>query len=289
MKKIAVLTDFSDRSTNAALYALQLTRHLGANILLYHTFLVPSAEPLSAQIAWPLEDDDALQKSNEKDLRLQAEQLKKVLSGWPADAFKPAITCNCSAGTATLDLDELLADKALILIVMATHHTGFTALVMGNHLRGVLDNSSLPVMIIPEHAAFTSLQKIAFPTDLSAADLEVLNSLAGLARPFHAEIMLAHISPEGDPAETPVKNFLQDVGNQIDYPNIYYRNIHQNQVKTGLQELETAVGADLLVMVHRNKGFIERLFGGSYTQKLAADPLVPLLIYPYPVPAYPVF
>jgi len=61
------------------------------------------------------------------------------------------------------------------------------------------------------------------------------------------------------------------------------------QVKTGLLELEKQAGADLLVMVHRNKGFIEQLFGGSHTQKIASAPLLPLLVYPYPARAYPVF
>jgi hypothetical protein len=152
-----------------------------------------------------------------------------------------------------------------------------------------LDRVSLPVLVVPEQAIFKPIHKIAFPTDLGKGDLDVLGSLAGMARPFQAEILLAHIRPEASVMEAPVKDFLKDVGNRIDYPNIYYRDVNQMRVKTGLLELEKQADADLLVMVHRNKGFIEQIFGGSYTQKIAADPLLPLLIYPYPAHSCPVF
>jgi nucleotide-binding universal stress UspA family protein len=278
MKTIAVLTDFSERSTNAALYALQLARRLHANILLYHTFRVPSGKI-----------DDAIKKGSESKLREQARLLKKELAGLAPEAFRPGIACSWAEGSFTLNLDGLLNDKALILLVMANHHEGLSALMTGNHLTAALDRVSLPVLVVPEQAVFKPIHKIAFPTDLGKGDLDVLGSLAGMARPFQAEILLAHIRPEAGVMEAPVKDFLKDVGNRIDYPNIYYRDVNQMQVKTGLLELEKKADADLLVMVHRNKGFIEQLFGSSHTQKIASAPLLPLLVYPYPARAYPVF
>jgi nucleotide-binding universal stress UspA family protein len=62
MKTIAVLTDFSKRAENAAKYALHLAEHLHADIKLYNSFFVPSEDPLSAQIAWSMEDYDALKQ-----------------------------------------------------------------------------------------------------------------------------------------------------------------------------------------------------------------------------------
>ncbi|QNK62427.1 universal stress protein [Pedobacter sp. PAMC26386] len=56
MKTITVLTDFSERAENAARYALHLAQHLQANIILYHSFLVPASEPLSGQVYWSMEE-----------------------------------------------------------------------------------------------------------------------------------------------------------------------------------------------------------------------------------------
>jgi nucleotide-binding universal stress UspA family protein len=289
MKTIAVLTDFSPRANNAGRYALQLARQLHANILLYHAFFVPVAEPLSAQVAWPMEDFEEIKTRSEKGLQKLAKKLKKELAGLPDSAFRPDIAYGCHDGAFTLNLDSLTANKELVLLVIANHHHGFSALITGNHLRGILDMVSLPVLVVPERSVFATIEKIAFATDLKDHDLEVIQSLAGLARPFNAEIMLAHIgSPEAG-AEQAVRDFLQQVGNKIDYPNIYYRQVPQKQVSAGLLELEQHTRTDMLVMVHRHKNFMERLFGGSYTQKIATDPLVPLLIYPYPLRSYPVF
>jgi nucleotide-binding universal stress UspA family protein len=288
MKTIAVLTDFSPRANNAARYALRLARQLHANILLYHTFLVPAAEPLSAQIAWPPEEYGELQKDSEQELQKLARKLNKELVDLPGGAFRPSIVCSGHAGSFILNLDDLTGNKELILLVMANHHAGFSALITGNHLRDILDTVSLPVLVVPEHSAFKKIEKIAFATDLDDHDLEVIQSLTGLARPFNAEIMLAHISSPDPIAEQAVKDFLQEVGNRIDYPNIYYRQVDKKKIRQGLQELEQHTGADMLVMVHRNKGFIEQLFGGSNAQKIAVDPLLPLLIYPCPISSYPV-
>lgn len=282
MKTIAVLTDFSPRATNAAKYALQLAAQLNANILLQHNFLVPSMDPLAAQIAWPMEDYEEIKKRCDQQLRQLATKLKAVLNDLPADAFRPAIHCNSSPAKISLEVGAPLTDKEVILVVIANHHKGLSALLMGDHLQEVLDEAALPVLVIPEHAEFRKIKKIAFATDLEDTDLEVINSLTSLARPFIAELMLAHICPEGLEAKKKVDNFLHEVTNKINYPHIYYRNVCEKQISKGLAELEEKNGAELLVMVHRSKGFLDRLFNSSFTHKVASDTQLPLLVYPYP-------
>ncbi len=287
MKTIAVMTDFSSRATNAARYALHLAQHIQANVLLYNVFFVPSVEPLSAQVAWPMEDFDDTKSHSKEELQKLTNKLKDELAALPEDAFRPAIVGRCHEGAFTLPLDELLDDDEIILLVMANHHKGFTTLITGNHTRQILDKTTLPVLIVPEQVHFNSIQKIVFATDLNTGDLEVINSLTGIAWPFCAEITLAHICPLG--SVHLVNAFLQEVGNKINYPNIYYRNVCKRQVRNGLKELEKDTDADMLVMVHRNKSFIGQIWNGSYTQKTAANVQIPLLVYPHTTQSLPVF
>jgi len=156
------MTDFSPRANNAARYALQLAREVHANILLYHTFFVPAAEPLSAQVAWPMEDFEDIQTGSEKDLKKLAGKLKKELADLPDGTFRPDITYSCHEGAFTLNLDGLTGNKELVLLVMANHHHGFSALITGNHLRGILDTVSLPVLIVPEGSVFKRIKKNSF-------------------------------------------------------------------------------------------------------------------------------
>ena len=77
MKTIAVLTDFSAKALNATEYALSLATHLHADILLYNSFLVLSADPLGSQIAWPMEDYNEIKEGCKADLNLLKMQLIK--------------------------------------------------------------------------------------------------------------------------------------------------------------------------------------------------------------------
>lgn len=292
MKTIAVLTDFSDRAESAARYALGIAQHLHANILLYNSFLLPSAEPLGMQVAWSMDSYEELQDDTEKELHNLAEKLKHNLSVAPSGPFKPTIYCKCDHGALSANLNLLLADEEIILLVMGTHHKGISGFMMSNHMREVIDSVSLPVIIVPQNQTFSGIDKIAFATDMKGTDLEVINSLTGLAKPFGAEIMLAHIcanEKEECASEKMVQHFLEEVGNVINYPCIYYRNVNEKHIDKGLNWLVGNVDFDILVMVHRQKGFWEQFFNGSNTHRVASQLKLPLLVYPCPAKSLPVF
>lgn len=288
MKKIAVLTDFSERAFNAAVYALSLAARIHADILLYHSFLVPSAEPLSAHVSWPEEDYEVIKAGCESELSLLKEKLKNKLEELPA-SFRPVIECRAQDGAYELTIDEFINGRDIILLVMANHHKGNASLISCDHTREVLDHTNLPLLVVPEQARFEKICKIAFATDLGRDDLKVVQSLASLARPFNAEILLTHLCramPENDRA---IKDFLGEVSNKINYPHIYYRHLEETHLAKGLQNMAKNVKAEMVVMVHRRKDLLSRLAGSSQSQKLAAATDIPLLIYPCPADHLPAF
>jgi len=288
MKTIAILTDFSERAENAANYAYRLAQSLQANIILYDSFLVPSANPLAAQIAWPLEDYDQLYKDTENELEVFAGKLRKEFSNGEQFTFKPIITCECHDGDLSPDLGELLTNKELVLLVMANHDKSIASLLLSDHVRELLDRTPLPLLIVRDQHRFKKIKHIAFATDLSLTDIDVLQSLASFAKFTDAQITLVHIGPKNS-HEANVKNFMTEVSGKINYPHIYYRKMvstHVMEEITGLDENNTY---DLLVMVHRHKSFWEELFNQSDTQKMATQISLPLLVYPFPTQSLPIF
>jgi nucleotide-binding universal stress UspA family protein len=286
MKTIAVLTDFSERADNAALYAAHLAQHLKANVLLYNAFFVASADPLSAQVAWPMEDFEELQHESEKEIHSLLAKLKKELTLSPTE-FMPAIECRSRDGNLNSHLDELLADREIIMLVMGNHQKGISTLMTGNHMRELMDQALLPVLIIPEHQTFEAIHKIAFATELDDGDIEFIHSLASLARNFDAEILITHTTNTDD--HKLVDTFLNKVTNKVDYPKIYFRPLKDTTVNEGLSWLTKHGQIDMLVMVHRHKSLLERFFTRSNSQHMAAEIEMPLLIYPYPVKSMIVF
>lgn len=294
MKKIVVFTDFSERAEQAGHYALQLSYELQANLLLYHAYLNPSSHPSAAQVVWPLEHGAAIEITSRKELELAASKLTNLPAATLKTGFSPKIETRCDEGEISDNLTELLKDRDIVLIVMANHKKGFGGLIMGNHMKKILDQSKVPVLIVPHGQTFSGLHKIAFATDLDHKDLEALHSLSGMARHTNASIMLAHVSAEKEQEQTKekrdqVQQFLCAVSNQINYPHIYYRYVQDGEVASGLKWVSEHVRFDLLVMVHRQKQFFQRLFSSSHTQQVADDLNIPLLVYPEPSEHYPVF
>lgn len=294
MKKIVVFTDFSERSENAAMYALQLGRTIRADIILYHAYLSPASQPYAAQVAWPLMNAGQLEITSRKELELAASKLNRLATVNPVGAFTPRITTYCTEGELTNDLGELLEDKEIVLFLMANHRKGFDSLITGNHLNKMLDKAQVPVLIIPVEATYKTIKKITFATALDPADIDVLHSLSTMARHSNASIMLAHISPDKEQQQSKekryqVQQFLCQISNTINYPHIYYRHVQEAEVTSGLRWVSEHVAFDLLTMVHHQKSFFTRLFSNSSSKSVASDANIPLLIYPRPAAHLPVF
>ncbi|MES2426957.1 MAG: universal stress protein [Bacteroidota bacterium] len=140
-------------------------------------------------------------------------------------------------------------------------------------------------MIIPQAAAFKPVKKIAFATDLEdpESDLQQLYELIKLAKMLDAEILLTHIknkSEHGVKFEKRIEKFLAEVSNKANYRKIYYRIIDQDKVELGLDWLCEHGQIDMLAMAHREHGFLENIFKGSHTKKMAGHITRPLLVYP---------
>ena len=73
---------------------------------------------------------------------------------------------------------------------------------------------------------------------------------------------------------------MVEISNKADYPSIYYRIIQSHQTENGLEWLFEHGHVDILAMVHRKHNFLERLVPGSFTQKIAREITIPLLVIP---------
>ncbi len=75
---------------------------------------------------------------------------------------------------------------------------------------------------------------------LSEQDIDIIHCMAGLAAHFNAEILIAHVSDdkaEDVEHQRKISAFLSDVTCKINYHNIYYRHINQDDVDEGLDWL----------------------------------------------------
>lgn len=289
MKTIAVLIDFSERSEHAARYAFHLAQKVEANILLFNAFLTPSDIPMvAAEVAWPLDYEENMLET-EKALQTFAKNLHHWAGqrNLPGD-YMPDIDCECQQGPLTVAINVIENNKEIFLLVMGTHGAdGLTTLMLGNTCRQLIDSTKLPLLLVPEHARFKAPERFAFATELQFADMVYLNALARLAACFSAEIMLTYVGDGIISDQEDMDMFMKRVANKVDYDNITFRTFPGKTPKKGLQWLLDNHKPDMLVMMHRDRGFFASIFQGSNTQKIVAHTPVPVLVFTYS--AKPVF
>jgi nucleotide-binding universal stress UspA family protein len=282
MNTIIVPTDFSAHAENAARYAWQLAKCVNSCIILCNAFNVPAEEVMAAQVAWPLEDYNSMKEASALELKLLAVRLEKQAD--ETDDNVPSISCENQAGSVTDVVGALAVKERAVLVVMGTSKSGgLVRFLWGSKRNSLIEDVQVPLLMVPENYNYKSLKRIAFATDWNESDIEILQTLASLARYYNAAILITHVS---DNEETDwLKNgnayeFLNRVTCRVNYPNIYYRQIRNDDIDKGLSWFSESGNIDMLAMVHRRHPLIEKLLIGSHTKTVAKYNQVPLLVFP---------
>jgi nucleotide-binding universal stress UspA family protein len=283
MKTFLITTDFSANSKHAAAYGYALAKQLKAGIILYNTVIIPAEAPLAGLVVWPMEESNAL-------LDDSSEELKKLKAHLEindhTETFRPTIRFANEAGIVNEMINNIISNRGVDLVIAGTHqHDGLTTLLLGNHIHSMIDTCTRPLLIVPHDAAFKQIKKIAFATDFinPKEDLDCLYRLITLARPLNAEVLLTHVHDEKYSRmefQLWVKEFMAEVSNKANYPNIYYRPIKSVHAEDGLDWLCEHGQIDMLAMIHRPHGFFDNLFNGSHTRKMVSHISIPLLVLP---------
>ena len=283
MKTILIATDFSDNSKAAVSYGYELARLVKLDIILCNAIIVPAEMPHAGVVVWPMEEYDVLMKESKAELlRLQAELEQAVTP----DDFKPKVTCISEAGVVSEVVKTLAADHNIDMILIGVHAgKGLSQFILGNHVHSLIDNTPKPLLLVPSGAVFKPVKKIAFATEFKHPehDLKTIYDLIYWAKMFNSEVLLAHVTDkkiESGQLTESLDDYLLDISNKADYPNIYYRLIKSENIEEGLDWLCEHGQVDMLAMVHQPHNLFAELFKGSHTKKMADHMHLPLLVFP---------
>lgn len=283
MKTILFPTDFSENAKHAIRYGYYLSRQIKADIILCNAVIIPAEAPQAGLVAWPMEESDTLLKDSTAELVKLKSFIEKSRN---KSGFQPAISYLNQSGILTDVVNQIIANKKIDLVIIGTHgSSGLTTLLLGNHSRSMIDGVNSPLLLIPPDAKLSPVKKIAFATDFKnpEEDIKSIAALADLAKPLNAEILLTHIYENADKSpefEQWIKQFVRELPAKIDFSKIKYTMYKSNGAQSGLEWLCDNGDIDILAMMHRSHTFIDSLFRGSQTQKIAGQIPIPLLVFP---------
>ena len=277
MKKFLFPTDFSANAKHALDYGYSLAKQVKANMIICNAIIEPAELPQTAFADWPAEESDLLLMDSSHELRLLREHLEDKEQ---TISFNPIINCRNETGTVMDMVNHLGHDLDIGLVIIGTHGgSGLSTLLIGNHSRQMIDEINRPLLLVPSAAKIKPVKKIAFATDFNdpVKDLECIYQLITLARPLNAEILITNIFDDDEHGH---EQFMNELATKANYPLIYYRLVKAYRPEAGLDWLCEHGQVDILAMVHRNYNFIDSLFRGSQTQKMANHISIPLLVFP---------
>ncbi len=270
MKKVLLMTDFSDNARNAIKFAIHSFGNT-VEYLLIHTYIVRKPTGSFANFG------ELMRKDAESSMKDELNQLKKEM---PA-ASDVKITALCRESN-TIDLINDIHEKQNVeLIVMGTKGaSGLGKILMGSVTASVIKKTKYPVLSIPENAVYKPMNKIVVATDLeSESSAEVLQPLSNIATKYQSEILLVHNLKPEESAVQPDQLKLDQLKSTFAFEGTK-QSIHileSTSTVEGIEQFCTENNVDLLTVIAHHNGFFEKLFHKSVSRELAFSLKIPLL------------
>jgi nucleotide-binding universal stress UspA family protein len=192
IKKIAMLTDFSENAGVALHYAATMAREYGAMLVLAHAYLPPGYAYAAPEVAMVYQAFEDFRKSLENRLLDQTEA-----------AYLRDIKCSVVLHEGTpIELLEDLEDIDLI-VVGTFGGTGLEKAVLGSTAEMVFRTATVPVLTVGPHCHSSNAGKSTPGTVLYATDFSDGAALAvpyalSVAQKHDAELMLLHVVEDKD-------------------------------------------------------------------------------------------
>lgn len=258
MKDVIIPVDFSETSLNAARYAAaMLSGKPKTRVILYNMFT----------------DEDQADTAGAYLENLKSELLQKgVINN---------IECIKEYGDDLIDcLGRLAHQKNAELIVMGiSEKEEWKQVFIGSNTLKMAEQNVCPVMIIPPISQYNGIKNIALTSDFkdvkSSTPVLAIKNILDI---FNANLHIVNVDSEHYVALTDgylaeratMQSFFADHN-----PEFYF--IGMNDFYDAVEQFCKDRSIDLLIMIPRNRSFIDRLFGGSHTKKLAFKSSVPIL------------
>jgi nucleotide-binding universal stress UspA family protein len=270
--KLLVPIDFSDNARSALDYAASLAMTLHADLHVIHVI-----RPFSPQSAFMTTERDEVRKNVIFEMHSVQQHLQ--------DDYDIPCSCDITLGEVADEIVRVAGEKKVDMIVMGTHGaSGFHKILLGSNTTAVVERCDIPVLAIPEKAAFIPPSRIVFATDYNASDVDDLVEIARFAKHFNAEIFAVHVVNRFEEDEDNldfqvVDYFTEIVRKRIPNSQVRCEEFQYSDVAEGIRNFIHEEDADILAVSVSHKTVLERLLRKSVTREFLFNIDIPLLIF----------
>ena len=283
MKRILFTTAYSKSSKNTWQYALRLAQHFGAQITLMHIY---------EDIHYPLAsghdflDEDMLNNFDGFYDEERKEQYQKlddfVTQNTPARFLSVPINYIVTIGdVGAAILQEEQETHYDLIILGTTKNRKVTNVLFGNTSLRVISKAQTPILLVPPIVEYKGVEKMVYATNFESGDFEALQQLMEWAQAFNAQLHLLHINNKTYEAQHAANKMQKLIAGfqKEEAVGITTTQIMEGNIAQSIQNYLGQTQADMIALTTHNRGFFARLFDPSVTNQIAAEALVPVLIF----------
>lgn len=280
MAKILFPTDFSPSATQAFRYALELADKIGAEIVTLNVFVQPNIPGLERFPSTAEEIYESLRLEAFDEYKESVKTLHEELKKLGKTGLR--VRHEFVSGGIVSAICRKAEEEKVDFIVMGTKGaTGLREIFLGSQAQSVMAQSSVPVLAVPQEAQFSDISKIMVTTELDGDDSLILASSA-FSKLFDARLCVVHVDHDLEKTGTAQKRMSQ-LRSRVETATLDSMDFHiipNLDTELALTNYAHDEGVDVIVLVKKNRNFLQRLFHYSISKRIAFHSQVPVLSIP---------
>lgn len=278
MIRVLIPTDFSNHSLNALMYAQYLLKGVETEFTFFHAY-EPSALQLVGNKS-PLLLSDIYNR-----LKMKAEDQLEVFKAEVLSRDKnETYTYNTKAYSGHLKdgIKDLDASEYDYIVMGSKGATGLKELFMGSVAYSIVSlHQKIPLLIIPEKAAFVVPETIGFATDfVRDYSKEELEPLIYLTKLWKATLRMVEVykKPKLSESQKDHSQHLENLLAEVEYR--FHVVPEFSSLENCINVFDDELEINLLVMIDYPKTFFERIMREPIIKKMSFHTTLPFLILP---------
>ncbi len=277
MKTVLIPTDFSKNAWNTINYALQFFKDEKCIFYFLNTYTPPvyRVDYLLGGPAYSAIPDTGIDLSL-AGLQFTLEEVKQRLPN-PNHQFEILSAFN----TLTGEINDICKKMQVDFIVMGTQGaTGAKEILLGSNTVHVIRKAKVPVMIIPSDLDFKVIKSVLFATDyLMPFKKEEMQFIKDFAQAHKAKLTVMHVKTAKDLTPYQLKNKGKLRSEMGDF-HPTFDELEGRLMPESIHGYGIKHPVDLLVMINRGHGYLERLLRKQNVESIAFHINIPFLVLP---------
>lgn len=271
MKTIIAATDFSPASLNAVDYAADMACQLSARLSIINVYTIPL--PVSDGTI-PVFYVEEAEESSQRQLSALKDKLL-VRTGQ-----RIIIHTEMRGGAILPEIESYCATVKPHAVVMGGESSGaIERLLFGGETTGALAKLTWPLIVVPPFASFKDIRKVGLACDLKDVVKSVnAQEIKELVEEFNAELHILHVSKSENDNYSARKveesALLQEM---LGAMNPKYHFLQDQDMEKGISEFVQKNGLDLLIVIPKSHGLLERIFQHSHSKRVVLQSQIPVM------------